>query len=46
MLDLSCKKKNYFVLIPIDLSAVFDIVAHPILSKNLLFYSILTETFK
>ena len=38
--------KNYFLLIPIDLSTAFDIVAHQILLKKLLFYGISNETFK
>ena len=38
--------KNYFLLIPIGLSTAFDIVAHQILLKKLLFYGISNETFK
>ena len=42
---LSCKNKNYFSLIPIDLSTVFDIVAHQVLLKKILFYGISNKFF-
>ena len=40
---LSCKNKNYFSLIPIDLSTVFDIVAHQVLLKKYCFTAFQTK---